>query len=146
MTSKFFGSVVSVALAASLSACALSTDDGVPDTETTETAEQDLLKACPAIAILCAPGYLPKQLPNCRQICVPDNGPPSGGECAVGGCSGEICYDPSEGSAVSICIWKPEYACYDTATCERQQNGTCGWTETPELTECLAQASEPQAL
>ncbi|NIR60461.1 MAG: hypothetical protein GWO02_13580 [Gammaproteobacteria bacterium] len=29
---------------------------------------------CPAIAILCAPGYRVKQLANCDQICVPDNG------------------------------------------------------------------------
>lgn len=31
-------------------------------------------KVCPAIAIMCAPGYMPKSLPNCHQICVPNQG------------------------------------------------------------------------
>ena len=31
-------------------------------------------RVCPAIAILCAPGYQPKSLPNCNQICVPTQG------------------------------------------------------------------------
>ncbi len=30
---------------------------------------------CPEIAILCSEGYEPKQLANCNQICVPDQGP-----------------------------------------------------------------------
>lgn len=56
--------------------------------------------------------------------------------CRVSGCSGEIC---SEGSLVSICIYKPEYACYRTAKCERQNTGVCGWTETPELLACVVE-------
>jgi hypothetical protein len=39
---------------------------------------------------------------------------------------------------VTTCEFRPEYACYRDATCERQADGTCGWTETPELTACLA--------
>lgn len=31
----------------------------------------ELSRICPAIMILCAPGYQVKQLPNCDQICVP---------------------------------------------------------------------------
>lgn len=61
----------------------------------------------------------------------------AGGECYVGGCSGQICSD-QEG-VISTCEWKPEYACYQSATCERQSNGTCGWTPTPALQTCLAQ-------
>ena len=29
-------------------------------------------RICPAIAIRCFAGYVPKRLPNCNQICVPD--------------------------------------------------------------------------
>jgi hypothetical protein len=58
------------------------------------------------------------------------------GPCFVGGCSGQICSD-QEG-AISTCEWKAEYACYATATCERQTEGQCGWTDTTELSSCLA--------
>jgi len=58
-------------------------------------------------------------------------------QCHVGGCSGQICSD-QEG-IVSTCEWREEYACYQTATCERQTDGTCGWTQTPELNACLGQ-------
>ncbi|OGM73994.1 hypothetical protein A3H21_04780 [Candidatus Woesebacteria bacterium RIFCSPLOWO2_12_FULL_42_8] len=57
-------------------------------------------------------------------------------DCVVGGCSGELCVE-EESEAVSICILKPEYECYKNATCARQKNGSCGWTQTPELTNCL---------
>lgn len=56
--------------------------------------------------------------------------------CYTGGCSGQYCSD-QEG-LISTCEFRPEYACYDTATCERQDDGACGWTETPELDACLA--------
>lgn len=55
--------------------------------------------------------------------------------CYVGGCSGQICSD--QDGVISTCEWRDEYACYQTATCERQAGGECGWTETPELTACL---------
>jgi hypothetical protein len=57
------------------------------------------------------------------------------GACFVGGCSSQICSD-QEG-VISTCEFRPEYACYETATCERQAGGECGWTETPELAACL---------
>jgi hypothetical protein len=57
--------------------------------------------------------------------------------CYVGGCSNEVCSD-QEG-VVTTCQWEPQYACYATATCERQADGTCGWTDTAELQACLAQ-------
>jgi hypothetical protein len=60
------------------------------------------------------------------------------GACFVGGCSGQICSD-QEG-VISTCEFKPEYACYQTATCGRQSDGTCGWNATPELQACLASA------
>ena len=57
-------------------------------------------------------------------------------KCYVGGCSSQTCSD-TEGM-VSTCIYKPEYACYRTATCERQASGMCGWTQTPAFAACLA--------
>jgi hypothetical protein len=57
--------------------------------------------------------------------------------CFVGGCSGQVCSD-QEG-VISTCEWREEYACYRDATCERQSDGQCGWTETPELLTCLAE-------
>jgi hypothetical protein len=58
-------------------------------------------------------------------------------QCYVGGCSSQICSDHP--GAISTCEWKDEYACYQTATCERQADGNCGWTQTAELDACLAQ-------
>jgi len=63
-------------------------------------------------------------------------GEPTAGECFVGGCSGQVCSDQQ--GVITTCEWREEYACYQTATCERQADGGCGWTRTPELQACLA--------
>lgn len=55
--------------------------------------------------------------------------------CYVGGCSLQVCSD-REG-LITTCEWREEYACYQTATCEVQDTGDCGWTPTEELTSCL---------
>lgn len=55
--------------------------------------------------------------------------------CFVGGCSSQVCSD-QEG-VITTCEWRPEYACYADATCERQAAGECGWTATPALATCL---------
>lgn len=60
-------------------------------------------------------------------------------QCYVGGCSSEVCSDAP--GAVSTCIYREAFACYKTATCERQPSGKCGWTPTKELNTCLASAS-----
>ena len=60
--------------------------------------------------------------------------------CHVGGCSAQICSDRPD--AITTCEWRPEYECYYTATCERQQDGACDWTETEDLQSCLAHAAE----
>jgi hypothetical protein len=57
--------------------------------------------------------------------------------CVKGGCSGTLCLEEGN-DRMTTCEFKPEYACYQTATCERQEGGACGWTETQALTECLA--------
>jgi hypothetical protein len=57
------------------------------------------------------------------------------GACIIGGCAAEVCADYP---AISTCIWREVDACYQTALCGRQPDGTCGWTPTAELTACVA--------
>ncbi len=59
--------------------------------------------------------------------------------CVVGGCSGQTCYEEGGPGGISTCEWRPQYACYRSARCERQRGGACGWTQTPELQACLGQ-------
>ena len=66
----------------------------------------------------------------------PAPGEPGGAKtCMKTGCGGTIC---ASEEMMSTCEFKPEYACYKTATCEWQANGGCGWRESPDLTACLA--------
>jgi hypothetical protein len=66
--------------------------------------------------------------------------------CAPAGCSGTICADAATaGDIMTTCEYRNEYACYQTATCEVQASGECGWTETTELTDCLAAGGPPAA-
>lgn len=62
---------------------------------------------------------------------------PAAGDCVKSGCSGTLCVAPDK-EVVTTCEFKAEYACYRDATCERQGDGNCGWTQTPALTSCLA--------
>lgn len=63
-----------------------------------------------------------------------EDAPTTDKACHPTGCSGQICADED---MVSTCEFRAEYACYRTATCARQANGTCGWTQTPSLALCL---------
>lgn len=54
--------------------------------------------------------------------------------CFKTGCSRQVCSDEE---VVTTCEYRPEYDCYKTARCERQANGKCGFTDTPELRRCL---------
>ena len=67
-------------------------------------------------------------LPVCIQ-----NTPPA--PCMKSGCSGQVCADHS---VITTCEMRREYGCFHSATCERQADGACGWTQTPALTSCLA--------
>lgn len=59
--------------------------------------------------------------------------------CAVAGCSQQLCVSADEAAnTVTTCEYRAEYACYREASCEPQSNGKCGWTETAELKQCLA--------
>lgn len=64
---------------------------------------------------------------------------PEPAPCFVGGCSGQVCSDQPD--VITTCEWRDEYACYATASCGRQADGTCGWTPTPELEACLGGAA-----
>ena len=64
-------------------------------------------------------------------------GPVVSGGCFVGGCSSQIC--SGEEGVVSTCEYRAEYACYQSGRCERQADGECGFTQTPELISCLLQ-------
>lgn len=61
-----------------------------------------------------------------------------GAGCVKGGCSGTVCEDDGGEPMMTTCEWREEYACYQTAACERQADGACGWTQSDELTACLA--------
>jgi hypothetical protein len=65
------------------------------------------------------------------------NPPSDAGGCRRTGCSLQLCADMD---MASTCEFRPEYACYASATCERQAGGACGWTATPALTACIASA------
>lgn len=67
-----------------------------------------------------------------------DEGTTSGG-CVRGGCSGQLCVEQGN-DAISTCEWREEYACYRQARCERQEDGRCGYTQTPELAACVKNA------
>ena len=65
--------------------------------------------------------------------------PPEPTECMVGGCSGELCHGPDE-PGISICIFKPEYACLEFSACGNfGADGGCGWEQTQEYVDCMAQ-------
>ncbi len=58
--------------------------------------------------------------------------------CVVSGCSSEIC---AETEMMSTCAFRPEYACYARARCERQASGSCGWTKTADYRACITTLS-----
>jgi hypothetical protein len=64
-------------------------------------------------------------------------GNPGQKPCKKTGCSGQVCSDED---VVTTCEYRTEYDCYKRAACERQRNGECGFTMTPQLTECLRRA------
>ncbi|KAJ3123329.1 hypothetical protein HK098_002020 [Nowakowskiella sp. JEL0407] len=64
--------------------------------------------------------------------------------CKTDGCSGEICADINAPSNPTLCIYRPEYECYKSATCKRQSStGECGWTQSKSLLKCLAKYETP---
>jgi hypothetical protein len=71
--------------------------------------------------------------------------------CALAGCSNIVCVEEKDAAdIVTTCEYRSEYACYQTARCEKQANGKCGWTQTAELKQCLTNPpvldGSPQAI
>lgn len=64
--------------------------------------------------------------------------------CVAGGCSSHMCIEEGSPGGISTCEYRDEYACYQSATCERQPDGQCGWTPTPELEACIANPPSQQ--
>ncbi|HPF95141.1 MAG: hypothetical protein KC582_01405 [Candidatus Magasanikbacteria bacterium] len=82
--------------------------------------------------------------PPMKEVVSPTSTMPVLGKCVIGGCSGQLCGEESEmKDLVTTCEFREEYACYKYSQCERQQSGSCGWTQTKELMSCLA---KPPAL
>lgn len=102
-------------------------DDPMPNTSTLAVwlrlgiavASSAILSACPGRA---------ENRPE------PSPTPPGAPACIVSGCSGEVC---SAENVMTTCVYRPEYACYESALCAVQPDGACGWTQTPELSRCL---------
>lgn len=92
-----------------------------------EDAEQ-----CAATRFLCPEGY-GAFFNECGCGCEPPS-------CVISGCSGQICMESTDEPVFTTCEFRPEYACYANATCERQNNGSCGWTQDTELRQCLRNA------
>jgi hypothetical protein len=95
--------------------------------------------AFPAICQLCDDGTCagPVCVNGMWEMQCPNAG--GGGGCARAGCSSQLCVEASEaGGIASTCEWRDEYACYQAAPCERQADGQCGHTQTPELQRCLS--------
>lgn len=59
-------------------------------------------------------------------------------DCKIGGCSNQLCLNLDAQDQVTTCEYADYYACYQTAACEKQQNGKCGWTQTEKLEGCIA--------
>jgi hypothetical protein len=60
--------------------------------------------------------------------------------CKVSGCSAQYCQNAGEEDMMSTCEWTAAYQCYQSARCEKQDSGSCGWSQTSDLKACLANA------
>jgi hypothetical protein len=105
--------------------------DNVIISEPTPPSQTDITEPTPK------PGNPTRPLPN--PVAPPKKHTSS---CYVGGCSSQLCTDNND--IASTCEWRESYACFRTATCERQASGECGWTETPELKSCIMETDQDQ--
>jgi hypothetical protein len=60
-----------------------------------------------------------------------------GSKCVRSGCGNQFCTEEGNES-VTTCEYRADYACYITANCGHQADGSCGWAQTDELKGCLA--------
>jgi hypothetical protein len=57
--------------------------------------------------------------------------------CKKAGCSNSLCVEADKENIITTCEWKEEYGCYQKAKCERQKDGTCGFTKDEEFNNCI---------
>ncbi len=64
---------------------------------------------------------------------------PLANNCVIGGCNMQLCLEQSDvKNTVTSCEYRPAYACYQRAICERNsQSGRCGWRIDNTLATCL---------
>ncbi len=59
-------------------------------------------------------------------------------QCAVGGCSSQVCGNADEvKDLITTCEFKEEYQCLKYSECKPIE-GKCQWEQTAEYKECLA--------
>ncbi|MEK6953383.1 MAG: eight-cysteine-cluster domain-containing protein [Candidatus Micrarchaeota archaeon] len=96
---------------------------------------------CPSASPTIAPTDVPDDIPplpdgDTFSECKVDS------DCAIGGCNSEICTTPQKAKDVaSICVYKPEFACYKQIGCGCI-SGVCAWEETPEFRLCVQGAKQ----
>lgn len=121
-----FGATTTLFAADDLSACA-AVLCGPNTTCQVVNGEASCVPTLTCANVLCAPGHFCEMQPT-GPVCTPQPA------CRKTGCSGHVCADSDR---VTTCEFRPEYACYQAATCERQADGQCGFTKTDTLTSCL---------
>jgi eight-cysteine-cluster-containing protein len=93
----------------------------------------------PRVTRIIKPGFSPAPTRTIRITSIPK----PRRECNIGGCSGTICSNLPPGDIISTCEWREDYECYKYAVCEIQDNGKCGWTQTPQSQECFNTRGNP---
>jgi hypothetical protein len=63
--------------------------------------------------------------------------------CKRAGCSSQLCVESSAPDMATTCEYREIYGCYQKATCERQSDGKCGFTQDQTLTDCINGLSQP---
>ncbi|HZX12369.1 MAG TPA: eight-cysteine-cluster domain-containing protein [Candidatus Nanoarchaeia archaeon] len=79
-------------------------------------------------------------LPEERQPrqCTTDN------DCMKAGCSSQLCTTKTQApDIITTCEYKPEYACYQQATCGCVQ-GACTWKDQANVNQCVQDKKTPQ--
>jgi hypothetical protein len=105
-----------------------------------KTANDSNVVACTDEAKICPDGSaVGRTGPRCEFAeCPTTNTNRTGSDgCIITGCSGQVCSDQEQ---ITTCEYRAEYTCYQSASCERQADGRCGWTTTNDLQKCLTEA------
>lgn len=67
-------------------------------------------------------------------------------QCKRAGCSGQLCLDITAEDVLTTCEFRAEYTCYQSAPCEVQPSGECGFTDSPALQTCLQEKNSAPIL